>query len=574
MVANYTKSTSDELIETLKKVVSFLKEANQRSMSLIQRKILLNSKLDELAGNINDFISDLTLNSEQKVDTLLEALNLSQEVLNNIPDAPVLSNTWLSYTSFVNFVRATLANIHLDSDSIRSYSSANILSHLLLDDIKKMESLPELPPYDNPTKFFETYIPLSNALQSTASIFSRLIQNIRLVSIQDLSYWGDMTIYNFHLFRELVKLFDIIKLLETKKVQKMDRLLNNVFTFANTVSILFYTFIDLHLKFRGIWPEDFNTYGELERLDLRSIKKLNENIIEFNLNMYELLQEGYSKKLISINDKPEDGEFYRDYELVLKDSNYLTQQIEVYLKMVDPLDPSNLDRIDKLIILGDEVFSLIFKISGGREKIADSFYVGSFLDTFINILPFYALKALYLNNTNILENLLLEYRDILSGFREHTNLFFTTTLAELFVYSRLDDEIDFNEYYQSLLDKLKDFELNPRTYVTVIHLTVLISYFIPSVSANDREELLAKAESRGLLSNDLEVYKEDFLEMKNSFLESRSINQAHPINNRLKIIELDPFSFLIPDFTKLLERRQLPNWKYFPFNRACDSIIP
>ena len=574
MVDSYTQSTSDDLIATLRKVITFLKEANQRSMSLIQRKILLNSKLDELAGNINDFISDLTLNSKQKVNTLLETLNLSQEILNNIPDAPELSNTWLSYTSFVNFVRATLANTHLDSDSIRSYSSANILGHLLLDDIKKMDKLPELPPYDNPTIFFETFIPLSNALQSTASIFSRLIENIRLVSIQDLTYWGDMTLYYFHLFRELVKQFDIITLLETRKVQKIDRLYNNVYTFASTTSILFYVYIDLHSRFKGIWSDNFDTYGEIESYNLINIKNLNANIIKFNTNMHDLLQEGYSRKLVSINDKPEDAEFYQDYELVLKDSHYLNQLFEIYINMVDPLDPSNLNHVEKLIPLADEVFSIIFKIAKGREKIVESFYVGSFLDTFISVLPFYALKAVYLKDINILENLLLEYRDIMSGFKDHANLFFTTTMAKLFVYTHLDNEIDLEDYYQSLLTRLKEFELNPRTYIAVIHLMVLISYFVPSINAREREELLARAENGGLSANDPEIYKEDFNEMKNAFLEGRDINQSHSINSRLKTIEMDPFSFLIPDFTKLLERKQLPSWKYFPFNRTCDGIIP
>jgi hypothetical protein len=543
-------------------------------MSLIQRKILLNSNLDELAGNINDFISDLTLNSEHKVNTLLEALNIGQEILNNIPDAPELSNSWLSYTSFVNFIRATLANIHLDSDSIRSYSSANILGHLLLDNIKKMEKLPELPPYDNPTTFFETYIPLSNALQSTGSIFSGLIQNIRLVSIQDLTYWGDMSFYYFHLFRELVNQFDIMTLLRTRKVKKIDRFYNNVFTFANSASISFYTYIELHTIFSGNWPEGFDTYGELEKFDLTNIRKLNKNIFEFNRNMYSLLQEGYTKKLVSINDKPENAEFHSDYKLVLKDSEYLDQLFEVYINMSDPLNSSNLDNIEKLITLGDEAFSLIFDISGGREEIAESFYVASFLDTFIEVLPFYALKSIYLNDSNIIENIFFEYRDILDGFKDHTNLFFTTKLAKLFVYSHLDKEIEFDDYYHSFHDKLKDFELNPRTYIAVIHLMVLISYFIPSIGESEREELFVKAESGGLSKNDLESYKVDFEEMKNAFLGNKEVNQTHSIHNRLNIIELDPFSFLIPDFSKLLKRRQLPNWKYYPFNRACDGIIP
>ena len=206
-------------------------------------------------------------------------------------------------------------------------------------------------------------------------------------------------------------------------------------------------------------------------------------------------------------------------------------------------------------------------------KIADSFYVASFLDTFIGILPFYALKAVYMNDTNIIENLLLKYRDILSGFKDHTNLFFTTNLAKLFVYTHSDKEIEFEDYYQSFLDKLKDFELNPRSYIAVIQLMVLISYFIPSIDVNDRQELLAKAETGGLSGNELDAYKEDFRELKYAFINNRDIDPTHPINNRLKIIELDPFSFLIPDFTKLLKRRQFPNWRYYPFNRACDGII-
>ena len=165
-----------------------------------------------------------------------------------------------------------------------------MLGQILLGDLKRIKDLPELPGYENPTAFFELFVPMVNLVQSTASIFQTLLNGVPIITDGDLIEWGDNSLYYFDMYRSLMEKFNIEELLETRKVKKIQNFYNNVYTMGTTMSILFYPFLTLHKKFGGDWDKSMQSYNSVPDFTLASMQKLNLDI-PFFLQIFLRIQQ-------------------------------------------------------------------------------------------------------------------------------------------------------------------------------------------------------------------------------------------------------------------------------------------
>ena len=75
----------------------------------------------------------------------------------------------------------------------------------------------------------------------------------------------------------------------------------------------------------------------------------------------------------------------------------------------------------------------------------------------------------------------------------------------------------------------------------------------------------------GLIENEKSEIVKDFQAIKLSLIEQRELEMD--LSHRFNILDLDPMSFLIPDFTKYFDAIKKNPYKYYPLNRELDSVI-
>lgn len=572
-MSNSNDKLALELFEALNEVVYFLNEHVNREISVIQTRILLSSKMNLVVKNLNAFSGEMSHTADYKLDVIFKVLELTNNIYHRIPDLKNLEKVKLEYMSLTNFIRMQLANIHQDSQRAQSYSTASILSHMLLGELPKLNQLPELPPIEtDPQPYFEIFIPLSNSLQSTWGIYNTLLTFITVIDQETNDKWVDLTIYNYSLFRELYDNFNVRELLETKKIKKAGVFFENVYSISLTMMNMCFSLIELHVKYGGNWPKTIQTYGIIEDFSLGTfIELIDETLAEVDVK-YQELKKSYRDLLLSRNDDPDDVAIYQDFKIFKSEFQFI-KCIITYYKNNDLKDKG---QIYKIIILGDEILHSIISLTGDEEKLSQSFYVSSYLLVIQELLPFISRYAILDDNITFFEDFRFEHRYILDKFSiEHdANLFFMKELCKLYVRTHFRKKIDFDKVFNRLQGKMEFYFLKPRTYLTISVLLVIISYLTENKNSANRFQIFADLEANEMILNQEGITIHDFEKFK-EYIQDIDNKKETEINlpNREKIIELDHMSWLIPDFSEYFKNKQLTPIKYYPFNLGIDSII-
>ncbi|MCY3412635.1 MAG: hypothetical protein INQ03_13440 [Candidatus Heimdallarchaeota archaeon] len=572
-MSNNKDNLAKELFDALNEVIFFLNEHHNREIAIIQTRILLNSKKDLVIKNLNAFSNEVSLDQEYKIGVIFKVLDLATQIIYRIPRVPELDRVRLDYQSLTNFVRMLLAYIHQDNSQAQSFSTASILSHMLLDEVPNIEELPELPPFDeDPFPFFEIAIPLSNSFQSNFGIYETLIDFLPTVTRSNMIEWVNKMLLNFKLHWKLFAKFDILIMLKTKKIKKMNNFINNIFIFIFTQMGMVLSLLELHAKFGGMWPEEIDNLGMVKKFSLEEFTRAIKENEDFVLGKINDLKHAYSIFLIDRNDNPEMNENMADFKIYLDDFHFQQKLINLYHFN----EFNEIKKIDEIKSNGMKFLEAFIDQAGGTEEILSSTLLSSFLISVHEVLPFITRSALLHDDHAIFENFQYEYRSILNklDIEDDANLFWMNTLCTLIIETHFDYDVDIDQKIGELEATLQYFLLKPRIYLSMSNLLIILSFLSNKKDGEYRFEILKKIEYNDILGENRSKTKQDFNHYKQFlFAYEKGENFDLMLTHRQVIIDLDHMSWLIPDFTKWFEQKNKYTIPYIPFNLAMDALI-
>ncbi len=559
------------LLNSLKETESYLSKNKNRNINLIQIKIVLNRLYNQIVKYINEFNADFTHSVDEKIDVAIKVMNSLDYISNQIPYSPELKILQMNFRSLSNFNRINLAYYHYDSDKMKGYSVANMLSELLLGNIEKIDKLPNFPPYkDDPFKFLDIFIPFTNYLQTTFGVYQVLIENSTLIHHEDLIEWANGCIWNYKLMYDMItKHFNIRQLLETKKIKKINTFYDNVLSIGITLVDMNYIFLTLSTLLDD-WT-GINYHNMIKDESIPSILKLNRKIINILNGFLDDIKYAYDTHIINKNDRIEANSYYNDYLMVIKDIK-LIEEISTFYNLKNVYDSKNIDIVEKIITELRDIMDTIVMQVGDLKNLKESFYINSFLDGLYDIIPFIAIKALYVGDITYLENFFFEFREIIDHYYDiDSNLSFSIEISRIFVQSRLNYKIDFANVFSRIYNDLNKYVLKPRIYLSSITFLILISPLIPDNINVDLTSLFNLALENGLIEKESKLASEFKLYLE--YIVNPERYDISQLEYRLKPRVFDPMTVIIPNFEIYYKSINRTPLKYIPFNRECDKII-
>lgn len=562
-----------DLLSTLDEVIYYLNDHINRDVSIIQTRILLNSNKNLVLKNLNTFIADTTYSSEYKSNIIHQILNKITTIYKTIPIHLDLNKVRLEYQSLTNFLRMHMVNIYQNSNFSQTYSTTNLLNNLLLEEIPVIDTVLELPDYEeDPHPFCEIAFPLSNFFQSTWGIFESLISFLPVIDKETLSKWTDIMLKNTKLHWDLYEKFDILKLFTTKRIMKVEEFIENIFILANTQMSMCFYLLELYPRYNNNDRKRINTYGIVEEFSLEHIHLFLQKCKEFVSKKYSDLQIAYKSYLFSRNDDPEKMDSVSNFKLFLNHFDLQDMITKFYLEKKQ--DDQNL--MKQIVSKSAFFITRIVEMVGGEEQLLQSYYLNTYLLIIHDVQPFVARLAVLSDDQIIYEDFRFEYRYIIERIDvdDDASFYFMDMLAKLYVYTHLKKEIDFDTFYDDYEKRLDYFLLYPRLYLAICVQMILFSYLSDRKTAEHRLQILKDIEFNEIISNQKGITEHDFRLFQNYINDvDKGKTSKFPLQHRMKIIELDFFSWLVPDFSWYFAQKNMENIPYIPFNLAVDSII-
>ncbi len=573
MISASDDKLANELFSAFDEVIIFLDEHKNRLISLVQTRILLNSKKNLVVKTLNAFTSEKSQSAEYMIEVIFKVLDMATKITYRIPMAEELDKVRLEYQSLTNYLRMVLANIHQDSNLAQSFSTASILSNLLIDEMPVIDELPVLPEIDeDPFPFLEMILPYSNFFQSTWGIYETLISFLPLISLKSLIEWTNIMVKNTKLHWEIVENVDVIKILETRKIKEMDNFIDNLVYFGFTQLSMSLFMFEIFIKLDDRSRDKIDTMDLFESFNLVSLKKFLIKTKLFIESKKDMLQQAFKSLLIDRNDNPEKRES-------IINLNFYLQDVELVLKIIEYYENRSYDNTDLISEINTHNTIFLQNIAnnvGGEENLVNSFYVSSFLAVLHDSFPFVAKLSVLKNDPVIYENFRFEHRYVIDRFPVENDapLYFMKKISKLYVYTHFDKEIDFDKLFDEYNKNLDHFLLKPRLYLAMCVQMIIFSFLSETKNSEDRYKIFLNIEFNEILSDTKSITACDFKKYQ-TYINAIDSGEDVKIelDNRDKIYPMDHVSLLIPDFSKYFERKGMVNIKYYPFNLGFDSVL-
>lgn len=570
--------TPDQLVEefqqTLLSTQEFIKEGIRREASPVQTKIVLNQKMDEIVESLNKFLFELDHSADVKVSTIVEALPVITDILNHIPKTNLFEHTWHKYSALSNFLRMNIANFNLESDHVRIITSANLLGQLLIGDVPKVEKLPEMPSFSDPTRYFETFATIYNTLQSTVGVYQSLMDTLTTITYVDLIKWAEEGLWHFKLLLDLLFSVDHLALLESRKVKKMSRFFENQYnSTVQYIGILDFL-LTLDLKFAQMWPKNLDGHGIVEDFTISGFLQLTEKLEARVMKIETDLMQAYDSHLIDRNDHPQQTEHYEILTLIKTTFHQIKCELDLFQKSELTND---LQQLNEFISLNLEVIDDFIAKTGGVERLMESYFLTAVLGTFKFVIPALAHEAVLLGSREKFENIRFKYRAVLDQIDPSidSSLFLTNIFAKLYIHSHLGHELKCEQYIDQLNTARIHLLMKPRDYIAATILILILTILKAPESYDQHEILMNEIISYGIDEGMQQHLRDEIM----GYLEQiRLVTRGEPADfgeymYRLQYVAMDNSTWLIPDFSSYCQQLGLHPLTYVPFNRECDSII-
>lgn len=556
-------SSSNVITELLQAASDYLAATNSDRFSSqpLARKIMLSNKL----SSISKFLAALDQDDSLRIDQRMEVYSKVQDILERAKQNLTKQEQNLAFWETINliqFLNLRKASLYFFDERRKVIVSANMLAEILVG--IDLETIPNLPAPSNPD-FRRILSILLNILSNSAGIYELAIENLQILDLESFEEWARIILDSYH---RQMDIWNITARQEVKELYQKNKgtaiYLQNEIIKAFSLENLGYLIYMMEILRPSLSNSLFshpifnvfqsNSYYDFVDITIEDIKKIRYRIEQCVLNDSSL--------------KIEDLPLIEDLDIIL-DLNLLRKKAYSVLEL-----PSS--KVSELIL---DWYRILNKIRRNNSLTLDwiiSERGQTYLATFIEFVHLLAVEG-------VAEPLLV-FQERWNGFSElietipladYTSLFQTLTLIELYVRLHHEDYSSLEHNFQIIWRIRNEVELNLTLFVENNILQCLLGFYTNMLSESQIEELIK--DTTNLVKdvmpgksyvNDLLEYLENFLKVLNG--EEASFEKLS--SKRIQINDLDPSTWLIPDFQKLAKAKGKPYIPFIPFNRKKDKF--
>ena len=557
------------IIDSLKEMEKFLIEFYTRSENS-RNKILLTSKLDEIeAEYISMLYRENVLSDDvgRKFESIYRAVN---EVLNRLPIEQEFDSIRLGLLSISNRSLVDYSSVFLNASIEKIYSSANILAELLMG-VLGIEELPDIPSPKSP-EYEKIVLRYLSSIVSASELYATAVQIIPIISDHDLVRWTNEVLKRFDRMYEVFHEVDCQKILDRyRKLSKIDILIFNLSSCIRLVAQVFKLLEYLFRAFGDNWPDGITTSIHFPSHDV--------------YGLYKFIEDGQAilgKLQLVVNDIPphiqeryknSQGEpLFGSIEKVLS----LFQQTIIKFQILDSFEGKTLKihdldaSIESLELQLDSILHGGFLSQGSTlVEWSQAMYI------YDDLIMYYVIRALMTRDYYTFRSHIDTY--LMQSFFNRTELFseskFNAIIADLYITIAITNSPDLMGYKETLENEIS--RLHSLSHL-IIPYTVLIQ-IIRSKLNEDVEDICNTLDNlhqmyfaKGNLHHLSEEFRAYIETLKNCLWNRAPSWGVFSDRTQKRLPELR--TWVVPDFTRIPEKRLRPSMRYIPFNFIRDRI--
>ncbi len=566
-----------DLIDALDDLLEFLTTSRERQLETNHKVMLINRRINSIKEAANKLIAELHTDPERLVETLSIAVTALNNVLTRIPNEDAYQTVWLELTASHNMLLGVFAAYYQQgTDMTRLQAQANLLSRLLVG-IPRIEKIPNLPSKES-REYRKSLVALLNAVMSAESVYTAALTAIPTMHHEDLINWAN------NAFRYASLVLEVSDLLEYEEIYKNDPLNRNRFFERVTVTLLpiirVYSIpLLVYSKLGELWPNTINSHEFVEPPIHMGLIKLADKLEEkMNARLNEL-QRLYDNGVL---DRNEDPSKIREVQNIVLIGRHVFKTwkatIEAVYKTLITQDIHSLKLIERAIQYQQEAFNDVMQIAQEANSPSGSIAIQLALEVVEQLIPLFVLKSVQLNNSGVFHTSLAPFLPLLEQvpIHQNPNLHFLRTIAEIYVDTQAGDTLNHSRLIHRLQELGKEISpFWPRHRIATKILLWILELIFEQPNPNVLEQQMAEVLQSEIILGGQKHLEQAFVNYYQSLLQAAK--GAEPVydfaSGNIEINILDPYTWLIPDFSKYAKEKQLGNILYIPFNANHMGII-
>ncbi len=566
-----------DLIHALDDLLEFLETSRERQLGTSHKVMLINRRINSIKEATNRLIAELHTDPERLVTTLSIAITTLNNILTKIPNEKDYQTVWLELTASHNLLLGVFATYYQQgTDMTRLQAQANLLSRLLVG-IPKIEKIPTLPPKEDPN-YRKSLTALLNAVMSAESVYTAALTAIPTMHYEDFINWAN------NAFRYASLVLKVSDLLVYEEIYKNDPLNRNIFFERVTVTLLpiiraYSIPLLTYSKLGELWPQEIDSHGFIEPPIHLGLIRLAEKLEEKMDARLDELQRLYDEGILDRNDDPSRRDEIQNVVLIGRHV-FKTWKvtIEALYSSLITQDPQSLELIERAIQYQQDAFDDVMQIAQKASPSTSSIATQLALEIVEQLIPLFVLKSIQMNNSSVFHASLSPFLPLLEQVpvQQNPNLHFLRILAEIYVDAHAGDPLNHSRliyHLQELAKKTSPFWPRHRVAIKILLWTLTLIFDQPDLDS--LEQQMAKTLQSEIIMGGQKHLEQAFVNYYNSLLQAaKGIEPVYDfVSGSIEINILDPYTWLIPDFSKYTKEKQLGNILYIPFNTNRMGII-
>lgn len=568
----------EEFLETIGEANRIVTNSRNRSLEITQLKIMLKQKMNQISGVYNKLVQNFVITDPELVWSLISDVSFELQVFTSkLSKDPLLEEIYLSAKSIANFVITMLAMIRVPTNKYRAYGVASFLMKLLSDE-NNIAELPADLSIDNMAEMGRRNA-WFNALNSAANMYTALAPGLPAISLEMYVQIANRAFYYVSKVKELSDLKHNEKLLQYALNNNRNPYEYLSISFAWVTSAMNIIF-DASMKFGRNWPDEISTSGLLKSNSSDEyVEFIKEAVMQLR-KAFAYMDEIYTNGKVNKNfgdpkQVPTLG-IYRYFEDILAHGisrtyvfNKINRNIVNGIYQLEISELSN-EEISDAIEDNRHSLKTTESLAPSPAQLLTSQFGQFYQVVFIDLIKLEVLKSVKLHSREDFDLLLLTHEEIFTEdiILATPEIWLVKILAEIFIDVYFENYEKMPDYLAELQKYQSAFELEPKHFITISSLIIIISHLVHDEVSEQNMELLQQSyellrdANLNYLLDEYKQYADELMKYLNNEIPQQLFDRKIPIS------PFDAFSWLVPTFAK-----NQKNIKYLPFNLEYDQII-
>jgi hypothetical protein len=561
----------NELYIAVKEVHQILTDKS-REIGELQKSIILRNRIEEVKEKANIFYSDQQTDLETRFKVFREVIPLIRESLNKLANEKEYEELWLILASYNSVILSALAFGGGSDPTNKFEGQAHLLSHMLMG-VPRIE-LTDTSQLPKDRKWFELRRYQFNALSTTITLLQTAISTVFFFGKSDLDEWVNSAFWHYKVLLEFIDSLNYKLLWEFNK-ENSEEFYRKVFSSILPING-FPNFIYIIYQLYGHSYDDKLDFSQMmDNLSIESIFDSSQRMTEYIQRIINTIIELYDKGVIDRNAKPNDSLHFKRINGIKISIDRTSHTINAF-KTNLLTGTKNPETLELAIIKTYEHLEFLEWLVKSRDNIFKS-SIGITYKLVINqLIALNTLKAL--NSQNFESYMLfchkynfLFNKDLTS---ELSDTLFIQILSQLYLETHLSKEVDLQKYKVQMEQIINTKSISPTEFIARNLLYVIIRMLIKDIQIDEVNQIFDVINqftiSQGLnhIQDYVLLYCDNLL---TAYKGDEPIYQLPP--NLEKINELDPFTWIIPDFSILANKSRLGTILYIPFNIVSNRVL-